>query len=232
MKMKTLLALCLFLSRAAKAQSLYDNFNSSSVDANLWNVILPFSQSQISESGGVLTTTGRGMLATTANFASPYSISGAVTLNSSLEHFQFVLRSDLSFDTASGIAQYDELNGIHVSFSADGQQAGIALFDGTNPNPPNLALTSYSFSVGQTYDFSITDTGSSVDLSIDGTDIISADTTFGTGDQIAFYSREFSDTSSSLDFASIAPVPEPSSFALAGLGILGLIGMTKFKKKI
>src|SRR5882757_9218220 len=133
MKIKTLSLLAMtFWSLPAQAQSLYDNFNGSSVDTSLWNVILPFGQSAISESGGFLTTTGRGISATTAGFSSPYSISGAVTLNNQFEHFQVVLRSDLSYDTASGISQYNELDGIHVGFSADGGQVGIGLYDGTN----------------------------------------------------------------------------------------------------
>lgn len=222
-------SVCL-LSSHANAQSLYDDFDGTSVNTSLWNVVLPFGQSQISESGGVLTTTGRGILATTAGFSAPYTITGAVMFNNPLEHFQFALRSDLTYDTVSGLSQYDELDGVHVGFSVDsGGHVGIQLFDSSNPNPPGGALASYSFVVGQQYNFVITDTGSSIDLSINGTDIISADTTFGTGNRIAFYSREFGSTSSSLDFVSIQPVPEPSSFTLFGFGILGLIGVRKLK---
>ena len=228
MRIKILLCLSLFFINQIQAQSLNDNFNGTTVDTSLWSVILPFSQSQVTESGGFLTTVGRGILATTAGFSSPYSISGAVTLNNSLEHFQVILRSDLSYDTASGISQYDELDGIHVSFSADGGQISIQQFDGSNPNPPILAEENYNFTVGQLYDFSITDTGSEVSLAIDGQNLISSDTIFGTGNQIAFYSREFSGTSSSLDYVSIAPVPEPSSFALVAIGIL-LASLSKSK---
>jgi hypothetical protein len=50
-------------------QSLYDDFNGISINTSLWNVILPFSQSQITESGGLLTTTRSGTFETVAGFS-------------------------------------------------------------------------------------------------------------------------------------------------------------------
>ena len=221
-------ACCLILNQQSKGQSLNDDFNGTSVNASLWNVILPFDQSQISESGGSLTTTGRGTLETVAGFSSPYTVSGAVTLNNSLEHFSVTLRSDLQtgYQSTDGSFYY-ELTGVKAEFSADGNQISIQQF---TPNDTTiLSLASYSFFVGQTYDFSVTDTGSEIDFAINGVSLLSAATTYATGDQIAFQSREFPDISSSLDFVSIAPVPEPSSFALAGLGSLILKMYSKIK---
>ena len=113
-------------SFAAQSQGLLDNFNGSTVDSSVWNVVLPFSQSQVSESGGYFTTTGRGTLETVAGFSSPYTISGAVTLNSSLEHFSVTLRSDLQpgYQSTDG-RQYYELTGLKAVFSiGKGKRSG------------------------------------------------------------------------------------------------------------
>ena len=229
MKIKILLGLVCFSINQLQAQNLSDNFNGTTVDTNLWTVILPFGQSQISESGGYLTTTGRGTLATVSGFDSPIIISGKVTMNSQFEHFDTMLRTDLS--VFPPLAQYHELNGIGVIFSADGNQISIQQFTPGEQNPILLGLGSFSFTVGQAYDFTITDDKNIITLSIDGNQLLSGASTFASGNLIAFESREFGGTSSSLDFVSIQSVPEPSSFALAGLGILGLIGARKANRR-
>jgi hypothetical protein len=111
----------------------------------------------------------------------------------------------------------------------DGTYGGLSISEFTPTDVTVLAEGNYSLTVGQAYNYTITDTGSDVDLAIDGVDQISAETSYATGNQIAFYSREFSTTSSSLSFVSIQPVPEPSSVATLGVGILGLIGIGKRK---
>jgi hypothetical protein len=196
---------CLLASFGAQAQSLNDNFNGSSVNASLWNVILPFAQSQIIESGGSLTTKGRGTLATVAGFDFPITISGTVTLNNSNEHFETVLRTDLSVWPPD--ANTHELTGINVVFSADGSQVSIQQFTLGQLNPIMLALASFSFTVGQTYNFVISDDKTNIALSINGTQILSGISTFASGNKIAFDSREFSTTSSSLDFINIQSLP-------------------------
>ena len=225
------LLITLFTNPTIYAQTLVsDDFNGSSVNSSIWNTVLPFGQSQISESGGYLTTTGRGILETVAGFSSPYMVSGAVTLNNSFEHFEITLRSNLQtgYQSTDGSFYY-ELTGVKAEFSADGNQISIQEFTPTDTTI--LSQASYSLSIGQTYDFSVTDTGSEIDFAINGVSLLSAMTTYSTGNQIAFQSREFNDTSSSLDFVSIQAVPEPSSFALVGLGVLSLIGIRRQTKK-
>ncbi len=197
-------SLTLLLTKG-EAQVLSDDFNGMTVNTNIWNVILPFAQSQITESGGSLTMTGKGTLATVAGFNSPYEISGSVTLNNSLEHFSIVLRSDLSVWPPD--AGYDEFTGINVVFSADGNQISIQQFDPSNQNPTFLALTNFNISVGQPYNFKIIDTGTRISLAINGTTLLTGQSTFSTGNKIAFRSREFSNTSSSLDYVSITATP-------------------------
>jgi hypothetical protein len=125
-------------------------------------------------------------------------------LNNGSEHFDTTLRSDFTTSTVSGLSEYYVLTGIKIGFSADGQQVSIQQIDATNPNPPILAEINFNFNVGQLYNFVITDTGNNVSLAIDGTNVLSAFTTFSTGGQIAFQSREFSTTSSSLDSIKVS----------------------------
>jgi hypothetical protein len=206
MKIKILILLSLhLLFLSSRAQNLFDNFNGSSVNASLWNVILPFAQSQITESGGSLTTTGRGTLATVAGFDFPAIISGTVTLNNSNEHFETVLRTDLSVWPPD--VQFHELTGIIVVFSADGNQITIEQLTAGQPNPITLASASFNFTVGQPYNFAISDDKTNIVLSINGTQILSGTSTFTSGDKIAFDSRELSTTSSSLDFINIQSLP-------------------------
>ena len=47
-------------------------------------------------------------------------------------------------------------------------------------------------------------------------------------DDVDFYNRVLTPTEVSQIYNEPNPVPEPSSFALAALGILGLIGMKRF----
>jgi hypothetical protein len=216
--MKTTLALLAALISAgsslfARTIYLYDDFNGSTVDSTLWNVVLPYGQSGISQSGGTLTTTGRGTLETIAGFSSPYSISGRVKMNASVEHFEVTFRSNLlpGYQSSDG-REYYELMGLKFGFSMDGGQIGISQF--TETNAPLLAVANYNLVVGQFYDFTITDMGNLITVSINGTEVLSANTSFSTGNCVAFQSREFAGTSSSIDFIQIASVPEPSSLGI------------------
>ena len=61
------LALLAFIPAAISAQViLEDDFNDSAVNPSLWSVILPNAGSSVVESGGVLTTNGRGVLGSLA----------------------------------------------------------------------------------------------------------------------------------------------------------------------
>jgi hypothetical protein len=68
--MKTLgiLILAILGARLSGQVLLNDNFSGGSLDTGKWQTILPTGSSSISQSGGVLTTTGRGILATANPF--------------------------------------------------------------------------------------------------------------------------------------------------------------------
>jgi hypothetical protein len=197
---------CVLLPCMVSAQNLYDDFNGTIVNPNLWDEILPFPKSQITESGGSLITAGGGILATAVGFDYyPLVITGVVTLNNQREHFQTILRTDLSVWPPG--TQSHEITGINVEFSADTNQISIQQFTAGQQNPILLALASFNFTAGQPYDFTITDDKTNVRLYINGAQFLSGKSTFSSGDKIAFESRALAPTSSSLDFIQIQSEP-------------------------
>jgi hypothetical protein len=106
-------------SGRASTVLLNDTFSGSSLDASLWQTILPNGSSSVTQSGGGLTTTARGILGSVAGFSGPLTLSGTFTLLNDSEHFKIVLRSDL---TSTG--SYDERTGLIVAFANDGDNAG------------------------------------------------------------------------------------------------------------
>jgi hypothetical protein len=224
---------CLFFGANLHGQVLLtDDFSGGSLNTSIWTTILPTGSSSIVQSGGVMITTGRGILGTVASFSGPYTVSGSFAMEDGLEHFDIILRSNLS---SPGVISSYERAGLQFEFVNDGQ--GIAIDEYTSAaNHNQIASTGpggYSFTTGQFYSFNITDTGNSVSISLNGNPVLSANTTFATGSQIGFYSREFPSTSTQIDFVTITaitPVPEPSTYgAVAGAMALAL-GMWERKK--
>jgi hypothetical protein len=221
----------LFSISRADSILLSDNFSGPSLDTTKWQTILPYGQSSITQAGGELTTSGRGILATVDGFSDPYVINGAFEMNSGLEHFDIALRSDLS-----EFGNYAERSGLIVTFVHDGQGISIQEYP-TGPDSGTsviqLASTGengYNFISGQTYFFSILDYGTGISLAVNGVDVLSAATTYGTGDHIALYSREFPDTSTSIDAITISSVPEMGM--TLGYLVCGLTGLTTIRRKL
>lgn len=214
----------LFSTAQADSILLSDDFSGSSLDTTKWTTILPYGQSSIVQSGGELTTTGRGILATVDSFTEPYVINGVFTMHSDLEHFNVVLRSDLS---AQG--SFAERNGLIVTFVNDGN--GISI-----QGPVQYASTGengYNLVTGQTYFFSIFDFGTGISVAVNGINVLDATTIYSTGDHIALYSREFSNTSTSIDAITIQHVPEVGmTLVYIACGLFGLVAMPRKRVSI
>ena len=84
----------LSVSRATTI-GLSDDFSGAALNGSNWSTILPFGSSSVMQSGGVVTTAGRGILATVAQFGSALTINGAFTMQSDLESFVVAFRTDL-----------------------------------------------------------------------------------------------------------------------------------------
>ncbi len=201
---------------------LTDDFSGGSIDSGKWSVILPGGSSSVVQSGGVLTTTARGILGSVTDFSAPYSISGSFTMLNSLEHFNIVFRSDLSG------ADSFERRGLFVSFSNEGDVISIQRYNNAG-DTSILGQKSYFLTTGQSYSFSIIDDGLNVALSVNGSSELSGSSSYSTGNKIGFYSREFSSTATSLDSVTVTAVPEPATYA-AILGFVTL-GFVIFKRR-
>ncbi len=203
---------------------LDDDFSGATLDTSKWTVILPQSSSSVVQSGGAVTTTARGILATNDGFSGGYSVSGMFTLLDPFEHFNIALRTDLSSTNS-----HHERAGLIVTFVNDGD--GISIQELTNPIDDwrQVGTTGgggFSLHTGQSYAFNILDTGTSVSVSVDGSLVLSADSTYGTGDRIAFYSREFGTTETRIDALTIAAVPEyGATWIMLAIGVAALVGL-------
>lgn len=223
----------------ASAQILYDNFSGTSVNTNLWAVTLPYSDSSVTEGGGVLSIENNGRLTTQVPMPASYAVSGEFLMaNNPYSDFKVVLRT-------AGVPDSTEADGIAVQFQieTDGGDTsenlrifsiGNPVGDFTTPEvSANLTLNTWNT-------FLITDDGSDIDLYFDGSSVptVSATSSYDPGDEITFYNREGAAAGSSisangiteLSYIDITAVPEPSGVAMTGLGAFGLLGMRKIRR--
>lgn len=213
----------LFCSAHADTILLSDDFSGTSLDPSKWTTILPYGTSSVTQSGGAVTTLGRGVLATANSYFQPYIINGSFTLLNDFEHFNVGFRTDLSFLPDADL--YNTLSGMFVSFANDGDQISI---QGSGYN--EVTQKNYTLLTGQTYFFSIFDDGTEISLAINGVTELTASTTVATGSHAAFYSREFSNTATSLDSVNIVGVPETGAITW-GLAV-ALVGLAVVRRKV
>jgi len=217
----TLIALCSVVR--ADTVVLSDDFSAASLDASKWTTILPYGSSSVVQSGGVLTTTGRGILATVSDYSSPYVINGAFTLLNDYEHFNVAFRTDLSFLPDQDL--YHTLSGMFVSFSNDGNQISIQ-----GRGYAGITYKSYALNTGEIYFFSIYDNGTNISLAVNGLTELTANSNVSTGNHVAFYSREFSSTGTALDSVNITHVPDAGGTILyLFLALLGFVCLHSYR---
>jgi hypothetical protein len=137
---------------------------------------------------------------------------------SPIEHFAITLRSNLSTGGSY------EVTGVVCEFALDGQ--GYSIYNYASASDTNtLVVGRYPFEVGKPYSYIITDNGTTITVSINGGIPISAETSFSTGSQIAFSSRELSGCASRLDAASIAlPATATPTATLINVSTRGFVG--------
>jgi len=189
---------------------LTDDFSSPNVDLVKWEIAIPFGGSSVNQNGGFVTVSERGTLISEASFYGDIQISGSFTLNQDLEHFKIVARTDGLIPTGNSFA---ERNGVIFAFSNDGDQISIQRIDSDN-NHINLAVKSYALQTGQTYRFSASLIGSSLQLAVDGVEELTATSDYSSGARIALFSRVGFGTSSTLDTIAITAFPKPLNLSI------------------
>lgn len=212
---------------------LYDDFSSPTIDLSKWTTILPTASSALIQEDGFLCTMGRGILGTADSYTQPLIISGDFTLTNDAEHFNIALRTNL----AAGPSY--ERTGVIVSFSNDGKDVSVQEVGADSLT--TLVDRYYYMETGGSYHFSIVDTGDAISVNVNGFDLLYADTTYSTGGQAAFYSRELRDYSGT-DISDVEIDYNPDAVAVhstppfgvpdgGGLslyvGLLGLLGIKR-----
>lgn len=221
--------------------SFTDSFDGPSLDLNQWVVVaLPNAQySSVIQQYGSVTTRARGTIGTVQSWSPGYTISGAFTLLDRVEHFDVVLRTNLT-PTDS----YNGRSGLTVNFINDGNAVAIQEHPNLNANWTEVARAPFVLETFQSYEFSIFDDGLNVSVSINGNPVVYGASTFSTGDHLAFNSREFIFTSTQIDWLSVqavemqvsgdsaqiaAAVPDGGATGMC-LGIAGMAGVFGFMR--
>jgi hypothetical protein len=185
------------------ATGVADDFEDGVLNSTVWDTSLPFGSSAVVETGGLLSLTARGTLRTLADLNDAVEVRGSFRINNSLDNLKVALRTDLSTHS-----QYAEVTALIVEFNGSGG-AGL----GPSPSDqPWLASGTFPNPVGQFHEFLIRDSGTIIEVFLDGSEqpLLSATSTFRTGNRIAFYNREFSGLKTDLDFIEISELPAPT----------------------
>jgi hypothetical protein len=102
MKYASILTFLAFAACAHATTLVFDDFSGASIDSGKWSTILPSADASIVQGGGVLTTSGRAVLATASEYPTPYLISGSFTMLNDLEHFKIATRTEVVPESWTG----------------------------------------------------------------------------------------------------------------------------------
>jgi hypothetical protein len=240
---KTILSLLVAvgLISSASAQVLFqDDFSGFNVDPNNWIVSLPYSGSQAVQNNGYISLINRGTLVSNDLFPQNITISGTFTFNSPYDYLTVTTRSSGNVVDPN---LYNERDGISFSFyspnviAANGGGQSMYIVQQPSQQDAGILLAqnnSLSFNPGTQFSYSITDAGTYAEVFIDGNNILSTslDPSFNPGSHIAIYNREGwqGDSSTTLGAITVTAVPEPSTYALFGIGALALI--VAYRRKV
>jgi len=221
---------------------LQDNFNDNSIDGAKWNVVttgIPQGSAAVVETGGEIQLINRGHLTTASEFqpGSPsigtLLISGEWTFGSSIDYFEVFTRSDGTPNAAQGYGE----TGFGIGFFVGNQfDTAYILRRANGGHVETMAVTpdgAADFSSG-TFDFVITDDGDNLTFLLTE-QANPSNSVFLSGNYstpypvnlVTFHNREkLAGTNISyLDNVNISAtpaVPEPSTYALAAIGLFGI----------
>jgi hypothetical protein len=203
---------------ARAAVFLSDDFNDNSLDASKWFTALPFIDSKVLEQNQRIEMTARGYLITQAQSipsqVNPLVITGQYTFNNVDPNLFDFLDITTRTSATPGSGPAEVTNGISFTMWGTGN---IVIID-RNTNTQIGPSGSFTAVAGQPYNFTVTDNGFNVSISVSqGGPVLGS--TFGTTsttnatNRIAFYNREFSSDTGYLDNVAIQTIPEPGALA-------------------
>jgi len=213
----SLLVSCVLIANLpVKAQLLFDDFDGASVNTGLWNPSSPFSQSQVSQSGGRLILVGRGGLDSVQSFPLSIQLNGNFRFTGTADHLAISLRSTGEFANS-----FAERYGIKVAFLQPDNTVHITQYQ-LDGSINVLAVEPYAYAPNTDYEFRITDDGTTISLFMMGslTPTAQASSGYAPGNKISIYNRELASSQSEIGFINIVPEPQATVFvamALSGL---------------
>ncbi len=239
-KFCTLFSVCVAVATQAYAQVLLaDNFNDGSINGSLWTSTLPYFDSTVTQSGGALTSTNRGILISTGQFTGALEINTRVSLSGFGSALDLMWKSDGQGLTNMGTTAA----GFFVSFLGGGGTGSLATgIKNVTANVNGQNWISMAVPLDTWVDVRVVDTGSSISVYLNGAvtptasvGYTAADTTaIGSNGYLQFYSRENfgGPYSASMDYITVTAIPEPSTYAaIFGACALGLVAYRRHRLK-
>jgi PEP-CTERM motif len=228
------------IGSASASVIFQDNFNGYTINTNDWTENL-YGNSSIAQSNGTITLNSapsdpynynRAVLTTVQGFNQPIAISGTFSLQGTSAYFLIATRSsglaDINYNAPYGLEvqvldtnPWWYLRSAQILNNSPSGDTQIAAIQGISFNPQ--ATNSYQF----------IDYGDSVSFYLNGNLLINTpvDPSFSEGNQVSLSDSGAGETSV-LGPVSITAVPEPSTYALFGLGAIGILMVLRRKKTV
>jgi len=229
-----LVAVGLIGSASAQTTLFRDDFSGNSVDATKWDVT-NLGGGYITQGGGVLTFNhpnfwDGAFITTKMGFDTPYRVDGSFLPDPDYPITTITLRTSGSYG-----GYYNDPYGIQLGLYF-GTSAALVYF---TPDT-NVSLIDFNavFNPNQWNTFSIYDYGDSISLIINNNAVLdkfAVSPTMGVGNKVALTDSDNGNFNGDIDASSIGPVtissvPEPSTYALFGIGAIGMLMVMRRKK--
>ncbi|MFZ4386775.1 MAG: PEP-CTERM sorting domain-containing protein [Chthoniobacterales bacterium] len=229
-----LVAVGLIGSASAQTTLFQDDFSGTSVDATKWDVT-NLGGGYITQGGGVLNFNHPNFwdgvfITTKADFTTPYKIVGSFLPDPDYPITAITLRASGAYG-----GYYNDPYGITVGFFGG---TSVSVYYQTPVIYQSLVNVDTSFNVNSNNTFSIYDYGDSISLLLNDNliiDRVAASPTISYGNKVVFTDSDNGNFSGLIDKSSIGPVtitsvPEPSTYALFGIGAIALI--VTYRRKV
>jgi hypothetical protein len=225
------LAFCLLLPCGAKSQIyLNDDFSGTSVNSAIWQTTAPYSDSSVTEGGGLLTLNNGGGVLSGSRLTGPIDLTASFQFSGSAhDSFRLWIRA-----SSLTLNDYIALDGIRVSFRHQ-EDTGNLLnnVEIENSGVQTLAIGTYPISMNTFYTFRLTDDGTTTTLYINDLQnpFLTASHPNLTGGHVFMDNRQGAASGSSISAGSqtqvdyIQIIPEPCGTWLLSLGGLVLIAV-------
>lgn len=232
--MGRLFALLVLGSFSVQAQVFLESFDNG---LDQWSSMRPYSNSSVSVQNGQLGLRNFGGIVTSPSFSYPYTISGTFSNYYQRSIFAVTLRSNGNFTYGSALSYYPDVPssggfyGLSILFYAGGYFPNNRVIISTDPDYP-YAHWQQSVSMAGDVNFSIFDSGTSLNIEVNGVSLGSFDTTFSRGSMVGLMALESTayGLNDGILVNDIMIIPEPHSSSLLFFGGAILMAARRFRR--